>query len=151
MYRKMKPLLKTDQNGFSLIEVLIAMLILAIGSLAITAMQASAIRGNSLGRDYTEATVVGMDQMEYLLTLPYTHADLEDTGGGNGEAGLDDGTGMAPVDPDRQIVNGDYTVFWNIAEDHFVEETKTVALYITWLDCGMTRTVRMRNVIPQLY
>ena len=62
--------LKTDlasnQNGFSLIEVLIAMGILALAMLAAASMQFSSIRNNASGNMATQASMLAKAQMEVL-------------------------------------------------------------------------------------
>ncbi len=62
--------LKTDvlfsQNGFSLIEVLIAMGILALSMLAAASMQFGSIRNNASGNMATQASMLAKAQMEVL-------------------------------------------------------------------------------------
>ena len=62
--------LKTDlassQSGFSLIEVLIAMGILALSMLAAASMQFSSIRNNASGNMVTQANMLAKAQMEVL-------------------------------------------------------------------------------------
>ena len=55
------------QDGFTLIEVLIALTIFAVGLLAIAAMQTSAIRMNSTGNRVTELSTLGIDRLENLI------------------------------------------------------------------------------------
>jgi prepilin-type N-terminal cleavage/methylation domain-containing protein len=57
---------KKDE-GFTLIEVLIAISIFAIGLLAVAAMQTSAIRGNFSAGRLTEVNTWGMDKLEELM------------------------------------------------------------------------------------
>jgi prepilin-type N-terminal cleavage/methylation domain-containing protein len=52
--------------GFSLLEVMIAMTILAIGLLGALSMQVQALSGNSTGRHVSEAMRIGLDQLEAL-------------------------------------------------------------------------------------
>jgi prepilin-type N-terminal cleavage/methylation domain-containing protein len=52
--------------GFSLLEVMIAMTILAIGLLGALSMQVQALNGNSTGRHVSEAMRIGLDQLETL-------------------------------------------------------------------------------------
>jgi prepilin-type N-terminal cleavage/methylation domain-containing protein len=52
--------------GFSLLEVMIAMTILAIGLLGALSMQVQALTGNSTGRHVSEAMRIGLDQLEAL-------------------------------------------------------------------------------------
>jgi prepilin-type N-terminal cleavage/methylation domain-containing protein len=55
-----------SRAGFSLLEVMIAMTILAIGLLGALSMQVQALTGNSTGRHVSEAMRIGLDQLEAL-------------------------------------------------------------------------------------
>ena len=70
----MKKLKKED--GFTLIEVLIALTIFAVGLLAVAAMQNSAILMNSNAGKLTNLSTLAMDQIEKLSALPYTDPAL---------------------------------------------------------------------------
>jgi len=83
------------QHGFSLMEVMIAMAIFAIGILAVSAMQINSIKLNAGARMQTEATSVASDTMERLLALPYDHPQLADG-------------------PSTPKVVGAYTVQWTV-------------------------------------
>lgn len=56
----------SNQNGFSLIEVLIAMGILAMSMLAAASMQFGSIRNNASGNMATQASMLAKAQMEVL-------------------------------------------------------------------------------------
>ena len=64
--------LRDDPAGFTLVEAMIALAILAFGLLAIAAMQLSGIRGNAFAADLSEATAVTQQEVETLLAIPYT-------------------------------------------------------------------------------
>ena len=53
-------------KGFPLLEVLIAISIFAVGLLGVATMQISAIRGNRLGNEVTQATFLGQAKLEEL-------------------------------------------------------------------------------------
>ncbi len=64
------------EEGFTLIEVLVALTIFAVGLLAIAAMQTSAIRMNSNAGKLTNLSTLAMDQIEKLSALPYADSAL---------------------------------------------------------------------------
>ena len=66
----------TNQGGFTLIEVLVAVSILAFGILAVGSMQVSSIRQNAHANQVTDASVLARDRMERLMGLPYANAGL---------------------------------------------------------------------------
>ncbi len=60
-----------NNKGFSLLEVLIGLVVLAIGILAIAGMQIVAIRGNYFSGSLTQATILAQDKMEELRNTSY--------------------------------------------------------------------------------
>ena len=65
-------------KGFSLIEVLIGLTILAIGLLIIAGMQITSIKGNSFSHHVTKATILAQDKLEELKNLPYSAINGQD-------------------------------------------------------------------------
>jgi len=57
--------LNTDQ-GFTLIEVMISMIILSIGVLGLAPLMAVSITGNSFSNEATRANVIAQDRIEQL-------------------------------------------------------------------------------------
>jgi type IV pilus modification protein PilV len=116
-YRKASAKHLENQDGFTIVEVLMALVIFSIGIMAIAGMQLSSIRGNSSARIHTEAGVQAQDQIESLMALPYDHANL---------------------DPDNSpftVVENDHTITWEVlqndTDDGTTENTKTVTVEIT--------------------
>lgn len=95
--------------GFTLVELMIAVSVLAIGILGVASMQLTAIRGNQTAMELTSAATVATRALEYLMSLDYDDdwltdqdgdgtnqdidADGEDDDGGN--FGLDDEAAVA--------------------------------------------------------
>jgi len=65
-----------NQRGFSLLEVLVGLIVLAIGLLATAGMQLSSIRGNHFSSDLTQATVLTQNKLEELKNLPFSDPKL---------------------------------------------------------------------------
>ena len=140
-----------NEKGFTLLEVIIAISILTIGLLAVASMQVFAIKGNTLSFGVTEATTWAGDQMEKLMMMPYDpdpYADDDplDDRDNNGKLGLDDDT---PGTADHNVTRRKYTVYWNIAVDADIDDTKTINVIVTWMDHGIQKRVSMRNILPR--
>ena len=68
------------ENGFTLLEVLIALTIFAVGLLAVAALQTSAIKMNSTSNKLTNLSTLAMDQIEKLSALPYADPAFDPAG-----------------------------------------------------------------------
>lgn len=118
-----------SQNGFTLVELLIALVIFAVGILGVATMQVTSIKGNSKGRQVSEASNVAADRLEMFMSLSYNDAALADgTGTNDGIAGLDD------LSPSDGVSDGDgdgvNDIFWNIAVDSPLPNTKTIKVFV---------------------
>ena len=67
--RRIKFRKKGSQEGFSLVEVLVAILLLTVGLLALAKMQTQAVASNSYGNQLTQATFLAQDKLEELRLL----------------------------------------------------------------------------------
>ena len=127
----------SEQRGFTLIEVTIALVILVVGLLSIATMQVSAIKGNNLSDNITIALTLAEDKMEELLGLDYNNPELEDVFTGNN----DDLRRIEPGWIDREELDidetgkensGHFRRIWNIADNQPVENSKTVSVIVLW-------------------
>ncbi|MDP2855433.1 MAG: prepilin-type N-terminal cleavage/methylation domain-containing protein [Smithellaceae bacterium] len=76
MAESMKTMKRFEYNkGFTLIEVLIAIVILTIGLLALVSVTVMVIKGNSLNRGITTATTLANQQLETLKNTSYSGID----------------------------------------------------------------------------
>lgn len=69
----MKP---SDDRGFTLIEVLIAMIVLTVALVSLAELMAITLRMQMLGRNQTAAVRVAQDKIDELMPLNFTNAQL---------------------------------------------------------------------------
>ena len=120
----------SGRSGFSLIEVMIGIIFLAIGLLAVAGMQATSVRGNFFSSNVMLATYAAQDRLEFLKSLPLSSALL--TAGVNHNDGIaqvsSDSfkslvfnrsyTVTTVVDPNGNYLRIDYVVAWNDGVNH---------------------------------
>lgn len=154
-----------DHLGFTLIEVMVAIVILTVGILTLFTMHVTAINANMLANRITTSSTWAGDRIETLLSRPYDCKsrksnchDLDDDNG-NGtdqdlnEDGTDDNGGNFGLDElgprsDGRAVSPDgfYTIFWNVGVDTPVLNCKTIRVIVQRQDRGMTKTNTMTYI-----
>ena len=120
-------------EGFTLIETLLAVSILSIGLLAIASMQISAIKVNSSASSLTKRSTWAQDKLEELVALPYGHARLD--------------IGDHPQAPDTipETTSDGHTIEWNVVAGP-VADTKQVTVTAT----KHGKTIQMRFIKADL-
>ena len=137
------------EAGFTLMEILIAIAILAFGLLAVATMQAWSIKGNSQAIGITEGITLAQDKIEEFISLDYNHTDLSDTDNDGttqdtapddgvdddgGNFGLDNTTGAGTAAADHTDSYGRYDIYWNVAVDEPINNIKTIRVIVEWTD-----------------
>jgi type IV pilus assembly protein PilV len=140
-YTKKTGIKKSQKDqGFTLIEVLIAITIFAVGLLAIAAMQASAIRVNSTAGQITTRMTWAQDKLEELMALPYSDPWIEDLG--DPPSGTDTaGNAHQETTPD-----GIYTISWTVTDDTPISSTKLITVTVT----GRGKVTQVSYVKPSI-
>lgn len=68
-----------SECGFTIIEVMIALVVLGVGLLGVAAMQTKSIQGNLFGGRVTEGSSVAEAWMEWLMKQPYDNVAALDS------------------------------------------------------------------------
>lgn len=155
---------KQTAAGFTLVEVLIAIVVLGIGFLGTASLMNGTVGGNARALAISGATRVAADQLELLTSLDYNDPLLQDQDipgdpffGINGirnplppiAPGIQDRPNPVARPADQEIASADnnYTIYWNIAEDNPMVGTKTLVVVVTSTGLGPQKTVALQQVI----
>jgi type IV pilus modification protein PilV len=114
-----------NAKGFTLIEVLVGVVILAIGLLGIAGMQLTSVKGNYFSNNLTQASYVAQDRIEFIKNKPIADAALNAGSHSDGTATI---SGTVFTRSYAVAVNGNlrtitYTVRWNDGVNHAVTFT----------------------------
>lgn len=116
-------------RGFTIIEVLVAMALMAIGMIGIVALMRGATSASGYSRRATEAAVLAEDKLEDLRTAPITLAV-----DGNDRV---DASGVANVD-------GPFDRTWALVPDG--AGLTTITVDVTWSEADGAHTIVFRTV-----
>jgi len=112
--------MRIKHNGFTILELLIAITILTVGLLGVARMQVSAIRGNYMSGNTTAALALAEEKMEDLLHKQYAHADL--SGGKHEQVSIDE----------AGRPGGIYHRIWVVHDNVPIPNTKTIMVTVRW-------------------
>jgi len=130
------------EHGFTLTEVLISMLIFAVGVLAVVNMQIMSSMTNSGSRGMTEAVIVAQSTLDQLTALGKSDARLKDRNN-NGAGGLSADTDTSSDGNDQLYaefkLDSKYRVYWNIQDDYPFTGNKTIRAIVRWSERGIAR------------
>ena len=95
-------------NGFSLIEALVAITVLTFGILALNTMQTNSMKGNTKAKHITTASILGGNCYERLLNADYDDSELDPGGNPHNHTEFSN--------PTIQLPAGATSVTWNVTE-----------------------------------
>ncbi|SHO45685.1 prepilin-type N-terminal cleavage/methylation domain-containing protein [Desulfopila aestuarii] len=98
-----------NEKGFTLIEVLIAIIILAIGIIALAGMQGTSIKGNKHANSITTSSTWAADTVEQIFALDYDSL----------------------VTGNRTSSDGNNTIAWTVTSETPLPDTKSVLITVT--------------------
>ena len=123
------PLIPAD--GFTLIEVMIALVIMSIGLTALAAVQISAIRGNDFSKRMTTAISIAEAKMEQIKSSSYVNILSESS---------------IQITQSNMHFTRQMTVTNNIAP---LTNTKTVNVTVSWSEGSKSHSVPITTIVSQ--
>ena len=120
--------LRTNSKGFTLIEVLITLVIMAVSLLALAGLMATTTKSNAAGGHITEASTLAQDRLEELRAVQW------------------DNIPVGVVSDQRSGSTGmNYVRNLNVQQNGSL---KTVTITISWAD-RTNHSIRLLSVIAQ--
>jgi len=124
------------KEGFSLIEVLVSLVILAVGLLGLALFQSTAIKGNVIASKWTVATELAQDRLERFRHVDWVSIQPSVPGGFvPGTTPLQSAYGaLGGAVGDNTIVRGtQYYRVWQVTSN-VSNSLKTITVWCCWLD-----------------
>ncbi|MBN2231515.1 MAG: prepilin-type N-terminal cleavage/methylation domain-containing protein [Deltaproteobacteria bacterium] len=155
----MKAIRPKCSRGFTLIELMVSLAILAFGILGFLFLQGRAIEGRVFGREMSRATFVAEGCLEGLLALDYHHGRLSTEANGAPRAhptaaeGGTDALGTGTLVETHPHGNFDYFSNWIVTEP-VANAAKAMQLTVTWRfkdpDKGIQEKTLVMNTVKAI-
>jgi len=120
-----------SEKGIGLVEIIIAMLIFAVGITAAIRTLPVSNRSTTRARNLTTATNLAQQKIEELMGIPY------------GDAQLGAGTYNDQDNPIERI----YTRTWTVTDNDPIQDMKTVTVNVTYLSGSKDNSVTLSTYI----
>jgi prepilin-type N-terminal cleavage/methylation domain-containing protein len=121
------------QKGFTLLESLVALVLLAIMLMGVTAHSMTMMGSLAQARHMAVAINLAQDRMETLMNSPY----------GSVNSGSDANNPLT----EQGTAGGIYSVSWTVTNDSPAGDLKDVTVTTTWTDKVGTHSYGLRSVV----
>jgi len=130
---------RSRRRGLSLLEVMIAMAILAVGMLGMLSMQVQALSSTSTGRHVSDAMRIGLDQLEQLkyqgwATTPVT-----------AWTAIVNVTGPEAIATPAGVTRQTFGVSYRVQAVAGLTDVRLIDVRVTWTEPGDTPTMPLRR------
>ncbi len=128
---------KYNQKGFTLVEIMVAAVILTVGVAMIGTVVTGVVKKNFLSLRHTQAVILAQNKVEELLNEGYSSPDL------------DQGNYENPLNPVNETgdTSGVFTQSWYIEDVNPIENAKLIESTVQWQDAdGVEKEVILTAV-----
>jgi type IV pilus assembly protein PilV len=119
-----------SEEAFTLIEIMIALVVLSVGLVALAGLQISAIKGNAFSKRMTTAVTIANARLEEIKNTAYANIQSESS-------------------TQVSASNMNFTRQVTVNNDSPVLNTKMVNVTVTWKDGSKSHTVPISTIISQ--
>lgn len=123
---------KSSRQGFTLVEVCIAILCFTVATLAISGLSARTWKSVRTAKSSTEASVMASKVLESLISRSYQ------------DEAIDDNAASHTFEEDG------YTITYLIRDDAVLPDTKCVQMNVSYNLAGSIKSVRMYYLLPKI-
>jgi type IV pilus assembly protein PilV len=123
----------SSDGGFTVLEAVFAISILAVGILAVASLQGSAIKSNGSAVELADVTARIASQLETLSMLPYSADEL---------SAEENPHRIPPEDSDPYQLE----MTWDI-NDSPSGDMKTIDIKAKWNDHGVSKQISLRHIL----
>jgi type IV pilus assembly protein PilV len=120
-------------DGFTLVEVMVALVVFAIGVLAMATLIPFGTRSATRSGESTRASEIASSAMERLLDTPYSDSELS--------AGAHTDT--------ANPYQGSYYVTWNVEDDQPDSLCKRITITVRWPLATSNTSLRLVGITPE--
>jgi len=156
-----------QEEGYTLVEVLVALGILGFGLMAVATMQVTAIKTNARASGMSQGVTLAQAKAEELMNLSYSAiVALDDDGDGTNQDADNDGNdddggnfglndtvdsgGNVIADDSELNVNGRYSIYWNVAVNEPAANSSRIRVIVTWTEKGKNKRISLDFVMTNL-
>ena len=136
MGRILMQLRRPRSKGYTLLEVLVALVISSIGLLGLAQLQIVATRSNSFSNHITTGITLAKDQLEVFRNLQYDHPQLVA------------GNHIDPGNPFTSQTGISYNRRWTVAVDG-TTNLRTITITVAWPAASESHSVQFTTVKAQ--
>ncbi|MFN2433178.1 MAG: prepilin-type N-terminal cleavage/methylation domain-containing protein [Gemmatimonadota bacterium] len=125
-FRRRRPQRLRPSRGFTLVEIMVAILLVGVGLMGLAAISTTVSRANAQSGTLTAATGLAQERVERFRTDAF--------------ASIANGSDTRDLDGVR------YTRTWTVTNDVPAVGLKTIVVTVSWTSRGQTRSTSLRTI-----